>query len=62
VVQWEMYVAFFAVIILCVCVCVCSDELFDVVADNLVHCGQACLRRLSALIMEDIGENLQEVS
>jgi hypothetical protein len=36
--------------------------LFDVVADNLVHCGQACLRRLSALIMEDIGENLQEVS
>lgn len=27
----------------------------------MVHCGQTCLQRLSALIMEDINNNLQEV-
>jgi hypothetical protein len=38
------------------------DDLFQSVKATLFVCGQTCLRRLSALIMEDINDHLQEVS
>lgn len=37
------------------------DTLFDAVSDKLISCGQACLRRLSTLVMEDMSENMQEI-
>lgn len=37
------------------------DSLFDALSDKLIMCGQACLRRLSTLVMEDMSENMQEI-
>lgn len=38
------------------------DSLFDETTDNLVQCGQMCLRRLSALVISDIKGLLSEVA
>ncbi len=37
------------------------DTQLEQVFQNLVNCGQSCLRRLSALILEDVNESLAEV-
>ena len=37
------------------------DNLFDALSEKLISCGQACLRRLSTLVMEDMSENMQEI-
>lgn len=37
------------------------ENLFDGLSDKLISCGQACLRRLSTLVMEDMSENMQEI-
>jgi hypothetical protein len=37
------------------------DALFDETTTNLVQCGQICLRRLSALVMNDIKDRLENV-
>lgn len=37
------------------------EALFEALSDKLIGCGQACLRRLSTLVMEDMAENLSQV-
>ena len=49
--------------VLCCCVLPRNkvDTLFDAASDKLILCGQACLRRLSTLVMEDMSENMAEI-
>ncbi|RYY70370.1 hypothetical protein EON63_22680, partial [archaeon] len=37
------------------------DEIFDPLTTNLVNCGQACLKRLSKLVMSDVQGQLDAV-
>ena len=37
------------------------DEIYDSVTVNLVGCGQACLKRLTEVVMADIEEQLDQV-
>lgn len=37
------------------------DEIFDPLTSNLVNCGQACLKRLSKLVMSDVQSQVDAV-